>query len=106
MEKEAIKNIISRLAKLEKAVFGEKTGQIERAKNKKFVGPIGGLRLSISKKFFDEKRGLNDTKNDLARNGYYYSIQAVQMALSRLSKAGGPLVSFKENGKKVYVKRK
>jgi hypothetical protein len=100
-----IKEILNRLTKLERVVFGEEKKIINKGKEE-FVGPTGGIRLLISKGFFKTKRGLGEVKIKLAEESYHYSLQAVQNALNRLSGAGGPLVAFKENSKKVYAERK
>lgn len=102
--KEKIKDIINRLEKLERVVFSEGKKRVS-VKKEKFVGPTGGMRLLVSKSFFKTKRSLSEVKNKLAEEGYYYSLQAVQNALNRLS-AGDLLVALRENGKKVYVERK
>lgn len=107
MNEKIVKDIIARLNKIEKAVFsnGPPRTQVPK-KEKEFVGATGGIRFLISKGFLDTKRNLSDIRKVLEKNSYNYSIQAAQSALNRLSKPGGPLVSLKEGGKKVYVKRK
>lgn len=105
-----MKDIIKRIEKLEKAVFGKMENS--KGKNKKpkkedsFSGPTGGLRFLISKNYFTKKRSLAEVKKEMEKNSYIYSDQAVQMALGRNSKVGGPLVSLKDGGKKAYVERK
>ncbi|MFA6969459.1 MAG: hypothetical protein WC217_02575 [Candidatus Paceibacterota bacterium] len=99
--------VLQRLDKLEKAVFAKETKAMASAKGSDaYTGLVGGIRLIIDKGFFDEDRGLSEIRTELAGNGYRYSVQAVHTAISRLSKASGPLVAFKENGKKTYAKRK
>jgi hypothetical protein len=106
--KNALKTLIARVEKLEKAVFGSGKHQSPESfrKSKGFKGATGGLRLLISKGFFNRKHTFGEIKKALGDYGYHYSNQAVQTPLNTLSKPGGPLVGFKEQGKKVYAKRK
>jgi hypothetical protein len=109
MENNDIKSLAARIEKLEQVVFGG--GKNSRPKKlekptEDFSGPTGGIRLLISKKFFETKRGLSDVRKGISDQGYHYSVQAVQTGLNRLSKLGGPLVAFREGGKKIYAKRK
>ncbi len=111
MSKEkTIEDLVARLEKLEAAVFGQagqkKKTKVESAKSQDFNGATGGLRLLVSKGFFDRKRSFSEIETELVKQGYHYSKQAVQTPLNRLSKTGGSLVGFKEKGKKVYAKRK
>ena len=103
-----IQDLIARVETLERAILGQKKEQT-KAKNVKdqhFSGATGGLRLLISKGFFDHKRAFSEIEAELLKHGYTYSKQAIQTPLNRLSKTGGTLVGFKEKGKKVYAKRK
>ena len=101
-----IKNILSRLEKLEKEVFPT-AKQPRKAKEKaqNFSGTKGGVLFLISKGYFNQRRTAPDVKTELGKNDYHYSIQVVQTTLNRLSKGKG-LVAMKEGGKKTYVKRK
>lgn len=106
MEQEKInKQIIKRLERLEKAVFGGGV-HIKKVSPKKYSGPKGGIQLLIDKSLFPKKLTASEAKKLLEKYDYHYRRQVVQTALNRLSKPGGPLVSFKEGGKKVYAKRK
>lgn len=101
--------IEQRLARLEKAVFGQKKGKSSTrpALGKNFEGPTGGVRLLISQNFFKTERSLADVRAALKKNGYHGYVDAViQTTLNRQSKRTGPLTSFKEAGKKLYVNRK
>lgn len=101
-----ISDLVNRVEKLERAVFTDaKTKNLTKGKND-FSGATGGLRLLVTKGFFDKKRSFGEIKQGLADRGYHYSKQAVQTPLNALSKAGGLLVGLKEKGKKVYAKRK
>jgi hypothetical protein len=93
-----------RLRRLEGAVFAGKRASTKVRHTD--VGPTGGLRTLTAQGFFKSKRNLADGRAALEENDYHYSAQAVDMALKRLSKRDGPLVSFKQGGKKLYAKRK
>jgi hypothetical protein len=64
------------------------------------------VRFLISQGFFRTKRGLADVRAALAKNDYQYVAPVVQTALNRQATRTGPLATFKEGGKKMYVKRK
>lgn len=106
MNEDTSRRIIKRLDRLEKAVFGSRKKQVEKAKERRFTGPSGGVRLLISKKFFNTGRILGDVKKALAKDDYHYGGAQIQTALNRLSTRKGPLASSTERGKKFYVKRK
>ncbi len=105
----SLTDILRRVEKLERAVFGNSSsgGKPKKTTTEEdFKGATGGLRLMISKGFFDRRCFFNEIETELNKQGYHYSKQAIQTPLSRLSKVGGPLVSLRDGGKKVYVKRK
>lgn len=104
MDQVFMKSIEERLTRLEAAVLGHK-GASTKVRHAD-VGPTGGLRALVEQGFFKSKRNLADSRGALEKSDYHYSAQAVDMALKRLSKRDGPLVSFKEGGKKLYAKRK
>jgi len=109
MQDSDIKSFLTRLEKLEQKVFGTSNPSKPHVTSKKtdeFVGITGGVRFLNAHGFLDKKRSLSDIREELQKHGYHSSIQAVQTSLNRLSKTGGPLIAFKENGKKVYAKRK
>ena len=101
-----IKEITTRLERLEKAVFSDKPTTRLATKEKNFSGATGGIRLLISKKIFKKKQDLGSVKKHLESNNYYYSRQAIHEALKSLSKGRGILTAIEEGGKKVYVERK
>ena len=105
---ESLQNIISRLEKLEEAVFTHKPNPDGAVivSHKKFSGPKGGILMLIEENFFQTPQPVSDVKSSLEKNGYHYSIQAVQTALNRLSNLKGPLNTLKSGKKKTYVKRK
>lgn len=101
-----IKDILSRIVKLEKAVFatGGKQSSKASVKPDNFTGPKGGILLLLTKGYFSTPRFATDVKEALVKHNYHYTIQAVQVALLRLCKT--ELVVIKVDGKKAYVKRK
>ena len=106
MNQKTIKNILTRLDRLEKAVFGSGKKKTATGKQTEFSGPKGGILLLISKGFFNKRRTASEVRNELEKNDYDYRIQVVQTALNRLTKNKGPLTTLTVGGKKVYVKRK
>jgi len=108
MREQITKNILTRIERLETAIFGKQKKPLITLpkKGENFRGATGGLRLLISKGFFNSKKTFAEIRKGLASQDYHYSNQAIQTPLNNLSKSGGPLVSFKEKGKKVYAKRK
>ncbi len=107
MNKKILKQILSRLEKLETEVFGKKNLKTKSVINKvKFRGVTGGIRLLVSQKFFISKKTFTEIKEELHKRGYYSSLQAIQAALNKLSTKKGPLVKFKEGKKNYYAQRK
>jgi len=106
MNEKTTKNILTRLDRLEKAVFGSGKRKVSAVKQEEFSGPKGGILLLVSKGFFNKRKTAPEVKNELEKNDYNYRIQVVQTALNRLTKNKGPLTTLSINGKKVYVKRK
>lgn len=105
------RDIIARIEALEKAVFaptskGAKAEKRSLSSNDQFKGSTGGLRLLVSKGFFDSRRNFSEIETELNKRGYHYSKQAIQTPLNRLSNQNGPLVGLKQGGHKVYAKRK
>lgn len=105
MTDKELKEILERLSRLEDTVFSVKRKSVKN-ENEDFSGATGGMRFLKSEGFFKTKRALGEVRNELAKHDYHYSIHAVQAGINRLSKASGPLVAFKEGGKKVYAERK
>jgi len=101
-----LKALEARVARLEDAVFVKKVKLRPGKEPESFSGATGGVRFLITKDFFKEKRKLGDVFNDLTKNGYHWSRQAVDMALKALSSRSGPLILLKEGGHNVFVRRK
>ena len=99
----SLNDLMRRVEKLERAVF---SGAKAKVAKQSFGGATGGLRLLISKGFFDQRRFFSEIESELRKQGYHYSKQAIQTPLNRLSVSTGPLVGLKEKGRKVYAKRK
>jgi len=99
----ALADLLRRIDKLERAVFGVHKTKIVKPD---FKGATGGLRLLLTKGFFDHRRLFAEIEKELLSHGYHYSKQAIQTPLNRLSATGGLLVALKEKGRKVYAKRK
>ena len=106
MDDNRLRTIEDRLARLEKAVFGTKSGQTRAATPKSFSGLKGGLLFLVSHDFFKTKKALAAIRNELEKHGYHYRAGAINTTLSRLSTRKGPLAVFIEQGNKVYVRRK
>ena len=105
------KELVARIEALERAVFGANTKPVAKAKATAspvgdFKGATGGLRLLVSKGFFDRRRKFSEIESELNKQGYHYSKQAIQTPLNRLSAQSGPPVGLKQEGHKVYAKRK
>jgi hypothetical protein len=100
----SLADLVTRIEALERAVLGHKPKRSAVMNN--FKGATGGLRLLLSKGYFDRRRRFSEIEKELNSHGYHYSKQAIQTPLNRLSLQSGPLVGLKEKGRKVYVKRK
>ena len=103
-----LESIRERLEKLERIILSrDTTKQVgSTKKDQEFSGIAGGLRLLAAQNFLKRGRSLSEIKEELRKREYHSSLQAVQTALNRLSKPGGPIIAFKEERKKVYAKRK
>lgn len=101
-----LKDIIKRLDKLESVVFTKTNSPIKTKTNTKLAGPSGGVNFLTSKGYFSKKRTTSEVMAELANHDYHYRMAAIQTALNRAATKRGPLTSFKEAGKKVYVIRK
>ena len=102
----AVEKMEERVARLETAVFGSKSGHHQQTSSSGFNGATGGVRFLVSKNFFNAKRAFGDVRNALTKNDYHYSRQAVQTALKGLCARKGPLNMLKERGSNFYVNRK
>jgi hypothetical protein len=69
--------LVARIEALERAVFGASAKQSAKPKAgaspaKNFKGATGGLRLIISKGFFDRRRKFSEIEGELNKQGYHY----------------------------------
>jgi hypothetical protein len=105
-----LKSLISRVDKLERAVFRPQKAVADEklgGAKKNYAGATGGIRLLADSGYFDKKRTFGEVCKALEDKGYVYSKQAVQTPLNLLSSVkSGLLVGLKERGRKVYAKRK
>lgn len=107
MSGDQLQEIIKRLERLEKSVFSRNSQRENDTRSEDdFAGLKGGLRLLVSRGFFRTKKTLPETRQEIEKHGYHYSAPAIQTSLNRLSTRTGPLATFKEGGRKVYVRRK
>lgn len=109
MDEKVLRDIMSRLEKLERAVFhaGKETTRQERHDAKKYKGATGGIRLLADEGYFDKKHTFGDICKALESKGYHYTKQAVQTPLNNLSSPKKKLlVALTEKGRKLYAKRK
>lgn len=109
MDEKVLKVIVSRLEKLERAVF--RSGKVTTSKMdkdaKKYKGATGGIRLLVDEGYFDKKRTFGDICKALENKDYHYTKQAVQTPLNNLSSPKKKLlVALTEKGRKLYAKRK
>lgn len=72
--------IDSRLAKIEDAVFDQKT---ERKSPKKYDGVKGGINFLIDNGFFEKLVSVKEIKEELKKEGYIYSIEIVDRSIRR-----------------------
>lgn len=108
-DEKVLRDIISRLEKLERAVFlsGKATTSQVDKDAKKYKGSTGGIRLLADEGYFDKKRTFGDICKALESKGYHYTKQAVQTPLNNLSSPKKKLlVALNDKGRKLYAKRK
>lgn len=108
-DEKVLKVIMSRLEKLERAVFRSgKNATTQPDKDaKKYKGATGGIRLLADEGYFDKKRTFGDICKALENKDYHYTKQAVQTPLNNLSSSKKKLlVALTEKGRKLYAKRK
>jgi hypothetical protein len=109
-DNKVLKDILSRLERLERTVFDarKKTTNKPTSNNlKRHKGATGGIRLLADNGFFNKKRSFGEIYKALENKGYHYTKQAVQTPLNNLSaSSGSPLVSLSEKGHKLYAIRK
>jgi len=93
-----------RIRNLEKAVFNKK-GKKENASN--YKGLTGGINFLIDHGFFKKLVPVSDVHKELKKEGYVYSLQAVDTILRRdFVHKKKILTRDKENGVWKYALRK
>jgi len=107
--KSKIKELESRIQKLEKVVFktftaGKKTS---KKSDKSYDGLTGGITLLINNGFFKKPVLVTEVQDELQREGYFYSIQATDTLLRRnMVKSKKILTRIQIDGIWQYVIRK
>jgi hypothetical protein len=64
-----LREIITRLTRLEKAVFGKNGKHVAARRQENFSGPSGGVRLLVSRNFFSTKKAFGEVRTALAKHG-------------------------------------
>jgi len=106
-QQKIIKTILDRLDRLESIVLSKTNKKTApRPSEKNYKGATGGIRLLISNGLFKKKVLFPEIKQALGQKGYFYSPQAIQRALDRLSSQKGQLVKIKQMKKNFYAERK
>lgn len=107
---EELRQLTQRVEKLERAVFAQarpaKGSKASTENADEYKGAPGGIKKLVADGFFSGRRAFGEVTDEMRKQGYFYSKQAAQNALVRLSRVGGPLVALNEKGKKLYAKRK
>lgn len=109
VDEKKLQDILTRLAKLEAAIFSSKRNTLKEKHAEtpeQYEGPTGGVRLLIKEGFFSTKRSIDEVYDALASKDYQYIKDVVRNSLNRLASSTGPLVALKTNDGKLYVKRK
>jgi len=106
VDSEKIKELESRISKLEKAVFDQKKSSTN-TKSKKYTGLKGGIHLLIDNGFFKKPVFVTEVQDELQREGYFRPIQSTDTILRRdLVQKEKILTRIKVNGVWQYVIRK
>lgn len=108
-DEKVLKAIMSRLEKLERAVFRSRKVTTSKTDKdaKKYKGATGGIRLLVDEGYFDKKRTFGGICKALENKDYHYTKQAVQTPMNNLSSPKKKLlVALTEKGRKLYAKRK
>lgn len=103
---ERIEELEGRVAALEKAVSTKLSPVAVETETTSQKGPSVGLKALASNGFFENKHDLGEVREALAALGYFYSRQAVHIALKRFSQRDGSLIALFESGRRWYARRK
>jgi hypothetical protein len=71
-----------RITRLEKIILKGKTGNDDKASNK-YEGLTGGIQLVVDNGFFKKPVLVTEVHEELKREGYFHSIQAVDTIIRR-----------------------
>lgn len=66
-----------------KKITTAKGGKIQKKEPKKYTGLIGGIQLLIDNGFFKKPVLVTEVNEELRREGYFYTVQAVDTILRR-----------------------
>ncbi len=80
-DEEKINDVLERLEKLEKAVFGGKKSKIES--DKKYKGLTGGINFLIDSGFLKNLKSTKEVHEEMKKEGYIYRKEAVDTILRR-----------------------
>jgi len=101
-----IKELELRIEKLEKIILGSKIKKSTKEVSE-YVGLTGGLNLLLDQGFFNKPVLVTEVLDDLKREGYFYSLQAVDTILRRNMVAKKRILTrMKIDGLWQYVIRK
>lgn len=106
MSDKTTEDLLVRLDRLEKAVFGGRSAPSGKVRRSGRKGPAQGIRALIEEGLFSKKQRLADVITALSAKGYHYSTQAIDTALRRLAGRKGPLVVLKGSRVNTYANRK
>ncbi|MHA7646651.1 hypothetical protein [Nitrosopumilus sp. S4] len=100
-----IKELESRISKLEKAVFPSNVSK--KTNSKTYKGLTGGLSLLLDNNFFKKPKLVTEVQDELKKEGYYYSLQSTDTLLRRdMVNRKKILTRLKSGGVWQYVIRK
>jgi len=80
---EKLQELENRIKKIETVVFSQEFSKKKDESVKKYEGLIGGMNFLIDNKFFDKPRKVIEIIDELNKEGYHYSRQAVDITLRR-----------------------
>ena len=101
-----IKELESRLAKVERAVFPKPRGTKSRAMDGKYDGLTGGVQLLIDGGFFKQPVIVTQVQEELEREGYFWPIESTIVVLGKFVNEKKILKSLKDRDVWRYVLRK
>ena len=100
-----IKELESRLAKVERAVFPKPRGTKSRAMDGKYDGLTGGVQLLIDGGFFKQPVIVGQVQEALEQKGYYRPIESTNATLGEFVDKKKILERLKDGGIWCFVLR-